>query len=227
MIISVTKTDNSPRSIAHDCLALAAKGLERISDKTELAPAFGIMEALEAAILLDFPDIVETLEPLHAKASLQDPLKHAISNIERYKEKLARPQNKIRSTEDLDHEYPIWTEDYLPKIIRQLDEKHLNACLIGKGERAVDLATRDIDRSDVANAMLVLGHIDEAIALFPNRPDPFDLVLAIELFRRQRREDALSQIDALVDIEYPGMATQLALGIAGRIPWQIYPFSDW
>jgi len=142
----------------------------------------------------------------------------------------------LATAEELTKLYPPFREEQTIQYIRSLaaNERHIEICLEGRFHEARQIAGSGLKLEEVGSSLAVIGEF-EAVrgiasdpALEPFRRRGVQLVLVIELFRRGLSDDAML---ILAELERAGVGPwdriHLATGIAGRLPWDGYPFPDW
>lgn len=212
---------------ARRCISSLVENLAQQNVATGSFPIYSAEKALDAATLLGFTEQSKKLEKLLSGKTVGDKLKHTITNIIVPKEKLDQSLGTSEKIDKLSDRYPIFDGDYISNEITQNDRPSFLECLNGNFDRAISMASDEWEISCIAGIMLVMGEFESAIELFPNKPDPFELVLAIELFRRDRIVEAQPVLEKILLNNDWWAHSDLALGIAGRVPWQVYPFNDY
>jgi hypothetical protein len=140
----------------------------------------------------------------------------------------------IDAPKKLEEQHPCYREEEIVGRIRSLPEERFALCLEGRFQDARSKAGQSLWLEEVGDTLAVLGKFDTALsvardpALEDFRQKGVLLVLAIELFRHRRMEESEA---ILAELESSGLSAweriQLALGFAGRVPWDGYPYPDW
>lgn len=135
---------------------------------------------------------------------------------------------ELRPLQDIQTDYPLFTEDYAATVI-QKSGAHLLPCLDRDYKAAYALAETELSKEDVALTQAILGDFQLAIESSKLLSDQFrresvHFVVAIELYRHNRRTEAEEIHNRFLGKWH---LTQLALGVANRVPWIGYPYPDW
>lgn len=229
------KTYSLPASNLQTNLKIAGRLLTRavaqVESFAETGKPFGVIDAknaYDAVRLLGFDDLSVRLHDVLRDLTFADEWHGAYTNIkvspERLAEKLA-----FKSMEEVEAYFPPFTAEYVAYVLNRYG-KHLYACNTFDFDQALLHAPEELDKVEVAHAAVMLGEFDlgsRIIGKFPGRRFDFNVVLCIELCRWGRHIEAGLLIAKLMEKEDVGIANQLALGIAGRVAWQVYPFPDY
>ncbi|ABW26549.1 hypothetical protein AM1_1524 [Acaryochloris marina MBIC11017] len=131
----------------------------------------------------------------------------------------------------IDQKHPIFSDDYIISVINA-SEKHLLPCLSGNYPTAFSHATNQLQIEEIILMQAICGdtHLAlQSISRLSNTQSQANVnfVVAIELFRHGKLDQAHEIYNSLsedtLDI---WRASQMALGIANRVPWAAYPFHD-
>jgi hypothetical protein len=150
-----------------------------------------------------------------------------------------------RSVEELERDYPLYQESRILDMMQAaaLREPHLALALEGRYDQALANAEWATEVEEIGETRAVRGDFEGAVLClqllaepgckhfgvgFESRQKALLVVIAIELFRRGLNEQA--QI-VLSDLESRRIESwyrvNLAVGLAGREPWQGYPYPDY
>jgi hypothetical protein len=207
----------------------------------ELAASSGQLNTLCARKLANVASLLNQQEVVrracHLLAAAPDGAFYAgiLTNVKLPK----TPPKSLRTIDPIDKiesAHPPFSEVDLIRSISLASEtsEHLAFCLAGRFQEAKSTAKAGLDLEEVGDTLAILQQFETAFeiardpALDEFRRSGVLLVLMIELFRSGRVEESLA---ILADFESTGIdgwtRIQLALGFAGRVPWQGYPFPDW
>ena len=142
-----------------------------------------------------------------------------------------------RTHQEIATEHPVYDGQRSFELIKACatSEPHIGLCLEGQHEEARSVAGSDRALEEMGAALAVLGQFDAtlSIARLPTLPGfrqrGILQVLIIEEFRADQCDQAILLLE---ELEAGGHLDawnrlHLALGLAGRVPWAGYPFSDW
>lgn len=184
--------------------------------------------ARDAARLLGFEALAARGDALLRDRSGSDLLRGALTNIRLADEAKPTPLSR-RALDELERAYPPFCDSYVPDLLSTGGD-HLRPCLQRDYEAALAAAKCELEEFEVVLAQLLLGDLGEArrsFGRFPSRKENLQVVLAIELHRRNRFDEAEAVCSALLDHEPVWTPIHLALGISGRVPWSRYPLPDY
>ena len=203
---------------------------------TNCSNFFAIQEAREASILLGFSTLNRQFTK-RLKSLDYHPLRGAITNI--VEKDIPKKAFKIAllTKKQIVKKFPKITADYL-RAEWGGSVNHVSLCFDGKFKEAMEFAKaqkasrdKDLYALEVVSIIALIGIPSLALEMSKTiaRKDEVDLVLAIEFFKNNQLLEAkeiLEKMKAKPDF-YLSEATQIALGITGHVPWQIYPFPDY
>jgi hypothetical protein len=138
------------------------------------------------------------------------------------------------ATMQLEDLYPLYSEDVIMHRVRShaASAPHIALWLNGCLEEARSAAATVRAREELGAISAVLGRFDAAREIARDaapliyRRLSIPLVLAIERFRRgEEAAEAMRELEGAEITPWDRIA--LALGFAGREPWDGYPFADW
>ncbi len=207
------------------CLAQAATHFENLQASGKGFNISGAQGARDAAILLGLDGPAARLDAILKPLTVADSLKGAIINFKITPDMRTKPLPR-RTMEELERAYPPFPSSYAADLLSK-GGVHLQPCLERNYEQAMAKATCELDEVEVCFAQALLGDFEAArasVQRFPNRNRDMSLVLAIELYRRGRIDEADKIAAALLDQESTWTPTHIALGVSGRVPWPHYPF---
>jgi hypothetical protein len=188
-----------------------------------------------AAVLLGEDDLADRATALLRSAPDDKFFAGAIANFEL--PKVAPPSlRQPPPITQLEEDHPVYSRHESRERVTKLagSVRHIALCLEGRFDVAQREARSDLALEEVGLTMAVLGEFEAARRVMsdPALPDfrraVVRLVLVIELFRNGRADEASA---LLAGMEATGLSgwglLQLALGLAGRVPWVGYPYPDW
>ena len=220
---------------SHELLAGAIDELET-SAATGVFRTMDARFAAEASLVLGFSELAARASQILTRAPAQNFFAGAIMNFVPDADAIARLR-KVHDIEAVEPNYPRFSKSVIEPIAesqietslawhRRYDEALAHArkhprqppetCMVA--EIAVTAAVL----GDFATAEKLLG--DKALR--PGEVHAVRLTLAIEYVRYQRPLDA-ERVFASIEPVKGWARIVLALGFAGRMPWQIYPYADW
>ncbi len=184
-----------------------------------------------AAVLLNFNELSARFLRLLVSVTPEQYWTGAITNLDR--SRVPEHGRTLSGLPELDHEHPFFTEDYPAMVISKFAEEHLFLCLRRDYEQAFAHARSELAIEEVALTQAIIGDTEMAIASTSrlkekHRRDNVLFVVTIELFRRNKVTEAQTIRRQLPDGIFDEWgASQMAIGIANRVPWQIYPYPDY
>lgn len=207
------------------CLEVAVDHLTRQS-----GPGLNVLAARtarDAARLLGYPFFAAEMDAFLNRRTEADLLCGAITNIQK-SEGVNCGQVSRRSPDEIERDYPRFDDSYVLRLLSSGGD-HLRRCLERDYEAAIAAVKCDTEAVEVSLAQLVLGDFDAArlsLQRFRGREEDMQVVMAIELHRRDRLDEAKYICSTLLDLEPVWAPINLALGFSGRVPWPRYPFPD-
>lgn len=181
----------------------------------------------EVSLLLEFPDLLQGFRKV---LNCADPTfwnRFLHPSLARAKEDpLFRAVIAVRKPEIVRQKYPLLREEYFKQY-------PLDSIADTNFEGALSAAATQFDKECVLLTRAVLGQIDEAVAASQqltesSRKWNVVFVAAIEAFRRDDPTKGTSLLNSLPPralMDWGG--AQMALGVAGFVPWIPYPYPDY
>ena len=215
---------STPAQYAAETLSMGVRAVEQLVKAGKTVSYFGLQRAMDAAVLLGQPLLLQRLLNIANALPKIDPLKGGFSNLPAGSVPRWRPT--LREFDDIVEHHPLLDEDYFERF---MTGDHLGAVRAGEVARALALAKSEFDRLEVRLAQLVIAGPDAIpadLGILADRQHDIALVRCIEHARRGRWDAALEERGALIAGDFD-LATLLAIGFAGRVPWIGYPFPDY
>jgi hypothetical protein len=220
--------------LARQHLEASASNLETEANKVRYN-TFDIRALASAAAILGQSDIAERALALLQTAPDASFWAGAITNVELPKIVPERLRT-LGTPEQLEKQHPKYCQQRIVERICSClaTDEHLLLCVEGRIEEARSKAHPGLQLEEVAATLAVLGEFDAALSIARGqlleafRRRNVTLVLVIEFYRRGRIGDSEA---ILAELESAGLGAceriHLALGFAGREPWDGYPYPDW
>jgi hypothetical protein len=190
----------------------------------------------EAGLVLGLSEIADRASRLLGRAPDKAFFAGAIMNFTPDSNAIQRAR-RLRDLDVLEREYPPYRVSDIEQYARSQEETRLawerrygEALTVAREHPRQPPETSMV--SEIASTAAVLGDFDIVEQLLrdelqPSRTYYVRLILVLEYARRQFRSEAERVILSLKPPVEGGAAVQLALGLAGRRPWGIYPYADW
>jgi hypothetical protein len=178
--------------------------------------------------------IAKRVDFLLGKLSAEDIFRGAITNID-WRKLDCNELDRLRAIQPEDEfaaSHPMYDRDSpVPELQKCAQHSpHLHFCLQGEIHRALMVAKSELDYEEIANTLAALGKFDDAISMIDSSP------VSPERRRNVRFVVLVEKCRRLV----PGFAEEIArfnprdydllhvaLALAGRRPWEIYPYPDY
>jgi hypothetical protein len=226
-------TLNMPTAIA---LAEIDRQIDAVVMQLEGAPARGQMNIHSArqaggiAGLLGRHDLVQRLEAVIAGLTAKDLLKGAITNFELSTADAARPV-ELASPEAIARDHPRCDDHAIAELMKAYGGPHVRACLDGDVDRATLVAKTALELEDIACTLAAMGQFDRATsfidtAALGERVSARKHVRWVILLEQCRRGHPGFPV-AIQEASLQGGHAEIILALAGRLPWQGYPFCDY
>ena len=189
----------------------------------------------EVCMLLEYTNLFDRFTWVLKQETRKQHDSHAVANSPNVK-KGSKVLRNLRAFSEIDKDYPPFPKDnrdYLAPHISKWAEPHLILCLNGKFENALLLAKTELAKEETLVTQILLGQIPEALESRNRLVDSYRqanvlFIATIESFRQRDFSAGQNLYDQLGenDLDIWGKS-QMALAIAGRVPWQVYPYPDY
>jgi hypothetical protein len=143
-----------------------------------------------------------------------------------------RRLRQLKPLNELEHEHPIFPEDYAAGLLSKYYPK-LRPCIENGFRTALDAAKTELAIEEIALSQAILGLYQDALFTSQrltetDRANNVRFVIAIEQFRRGQVDEAAGTQTTLLNDTLTGWGgAQFALGICNRVPWCPYPYPDY
>ena len=216
---------STPAQYAAETLSMGVRAVEQLVKAGKTFSYFSLQRAMDAAVLLGQPLLLQRLLNIANALPKIDPVKGGFTNLTLGP--VPRWCPTLREFADIVEHHPPLDEDYFERF---MTGEHIAAVRAGEVERALALAKSEFDRLEVRLAQLVIEGPDAIPAdpgISADRQHNVALVRCIEHARRGLWDAALTERGRLIDDGDYDTATLLAIAFAGRVPWIGYPFPDY
>ncbi|MGE3641368.1 MAG: hypothetical protein AB7G28_22650 [Pirellulales bacterium] len=178
--------------------------------------------------------IAKRVESLLGELTAEDFFRGAITNID-WRNLGSGELDRLRSIQpanEFDACHPAYDRDSpVPELQRYSQQSpHVRFCLQGEIDQALAAAKTELDYEEIADTLAALGRFDDAITTIDSSP------ISLERRREVRSIVLMEKCRRLV----PGFAEEIArlnprdydllhvvLALAGRRPWETYPYPDY
>ncbi len=217
--------------LSHELLTSVVDSLETTQRESGGFNHLAARYAGNTSLILGFEDLADRFLRLLSGLTAEQYWSGMMTNVPRTN-KVPNGARQLDDQTRINEDHPVFPVCYVPSIISE-SEEHLYACLTRDYDFAFLKATDELKMTEVMLTQAILGDTELAIESTKrlseqHRKENVYLVVAIERFRCGDLDGAYEVYDSLNDdlLDIWG-ASQMALGIANRIPWMIYPYPDY